>query len=86
MISEASLFVLSEHMVHIAMDNTAVVAALGSVSIGSTANNRTRTGGIGKAKAVKAKPIVGTTDTPVKPAADIPVTIPNISASISIIT
>ena len=39
---------------------------------------------MGKAKAVKAKPMVGTTDTPVKPAAEIPVTIPKIRVSRSI--
>ena len=68
---------------HIAIDSTAVVAALGNVRIGSTASSRTSTGGIGNAKAVKAKPMVGTTETPVKPAADIPVTIPSTKASSS---
>ena len=74
----------SEHIVHIAMDSTAVVAALGSVRIGSTANRSTRTGGTGKASAVSANPIVGTTETPVNPAADIPVTIPRIKTSINL--
>ena len=71
-------------MVHIAIDNTAVVAALGKVSIGSTANNKTRTGGTGKARAVNARAIVGTTETPVRPAADIPVTMPKTSTSKSL--
>ena len=63
------------------MDSTAVVAALGNVRIGSTASSRTSTGGIGRAKAVKANPMVGTTEPPVNPAADIPVTIPSTNAS-----
>lgn len=75
---------LSEQMVHIAIDNTAVVAALGKVSIGSTAKSKTRTGGTGKASAVKARAMVGTTETPVSPAADIPVTIPRTSTSKSL--
>ncbi len=61
---------------HIAIDNTAVVAALGKVSIGSTAYSKTSTGGTGNANAVSARAIVGTIDKPVKPAAEIPVTIP----------
>ena len=74
----------SEQIVQIAMDKTAVVAALGNVRIGSTANNKTSTGGTGKANAVSARAIVGTTETPVKPAADTPVTIPKTITSRSL--
>ena len=81
--SSSTLF-FSEHIVHIAIDKTAVVAALGSVRIGSTASKSTRTGGTGNANAVSANPIVGTTETPVRPAAEIPVTIPSTSTSTSL--
>ena len=45
----------SEQIVQIAIDNTAVVAALGNVRIGSTANNKTSTGGTGSTSAVSAR-------------------------------
>ena len=74
----------SEQIVQIAIDNTAVVAALGNVRIGSTANNKTSTGGTGSTSAVSARAMVGTTDTPVNPAADTPVTIPSTITSSSL--
>ena len=62
----------------IAKERTPVIAALAKVSIGSIAIKRIKIGGRGTLKYAKAKPIVGRTATPFRPAAEIPVNIPKI--------
>ena len=72
---------LPDDKVPIAKDRTAVVAALGRVNIGSTASSKISIGPTGNSKYASAKAIVGTTATPLKPAAEIPVILPNIIAN-----
>ena len=69
---------LPDDKVLMAKDRTAVVAALGRVNIGSIASSKTSIGPTGNSKFVSANAIVGTTETPFKPAAEIPVIIPSI--------
>ena len=70
---------LPDDIVPIAKDKTAVVAALGRVNIGSIASSKTSTGATGNSKDNSAKEIVGTSATPLKPAVEIPVILPNIN-------
>ena len=70
-------------MVDIANESTPVIEDLAKVSMGSTAINSIRIGGSGTAKYARAKPIVGRTATPFKPADAIPVNTPKIKIWIS---
>ena len=54
--------------VDMANDNTPVIEDLARVKMGSTAISSIRIGGRGTAKYARAKPIVGSTATPFKPA------------------
>ena len=70
-------------MVDIAKESTPVIEDLAKVNMGSTAINSIRIGGSGTAKNARAKPIVGRTATPFKPADAKPVKTPKTKICIS---